>query len=353
MKIHLLSGFLGSGKTTAIRQAAGILLQQGIKTGVISNDQGRHLVDGGLFTSLAIPNREVINGCFCCNYKELGNSISSLVAMHGTEIIFAESVGSCTDLVATVLKPLRQSRPDTPITISVFADVRLLQMLLYKGSTGFDETVRYIYLKQLEEAGTIVINKIDLVTGRQLLATRALLQKKYGHKHLLFQNSFNKENVQQWLNVIDADNSASALPSLQIDYDVYASGEAKLAWADRLVEIYSADNNAPQLAAALANKLYAAVCQQQYPIGHLKFFINNSLKISFTAAGETMVPLVAGEAPSASMIINMRVQTEPAYLTRLTDQVFTLFETEHNCRIVISSQSAFQPGYPKPTHRLV
>ncbi len=40
MKLHLLSGFLGSGKTTAIQNATGYLLQKGVKVGAITNDQG-------------------------------------------------------------------------------------------------------------------------------------------------------------------------------------------------------------------------------------------------------------------------------------------------------------------------
>ena len=102
MKIHLLSGFLGSGKTTAIQQACNSLMQQGIGVGVITNDQGIKLVDEGFFNSLGIPNRQVINGCFCCNYNDLDDSIESLISLNNPEVIFAESVGSCTDIVATV-----------------------------------------------------------------------------------------------------------------------------------------------------------------------------------------------------------------------------------------------------------
>lgn len=64
MKVHLLSGFLGSGKTTAIQNACNILKQQDIKTAVISNDQGIKLVDNSFFNSLNIPDRQVINGAF-------------------------------------------------------------------------------------------------------------------------------------------------------------------------------------------------------------------------------------------------------------------------------------------------
>ena len=130
MTIHLLSGFLGSGKTTAIQYACSELIKQQKKVGVITNDQGIRLVDGELFEHLNIPNRQVVNGCFCCNYDDLDESIQSLISTNNPDIIFAESVGSCTDLVATVMKPLLQYHPESKVTISTFADARLLQILL-------------------------------------------------------------------------------------------------------------------------------------------------------------------------------------------------------------------------------
>ncbi|MEP6749040.1 MAG: GTP-binding protein, partial [Bacteroidota bacterium] len=244
MKINLLSGFLGSGKTTATQQAVQILLQQQIKTGVITNDQGVKLVDGGLFKSLGIPNREVTNGCFCCNYHALDSSIASLIKTNNTEVVFAESVGSCTDIVATVVKPLLQFRPDTQVTVSVFADVRLLQMIVENTTNSFDDAVRYIYLKQLEEAGIIVINKIDLIGPTALAFIKDLMQKKYGGKILLYQNSLDNNNILRWLQVLDDFKSTPVLQSLKIDYDIYAAGEAKLAWVDEMIEIFSSDNNA-------------------------------------------------------------------------------------------------------------
>lgn len=350
MKIHFLSGFLGSGKTTAIQYASRTLMQQGIKTGIITNDQGTRLVDGDYFKNLDIPGRQVGNGCFCCKFNDLEAHIRSLVETNKTEIIFAESVGSCTDIVATVLKPLLQFHPGAPVTVSVFADVRLLEMVM-GGKIFFDEAVNYIYLKQLEEAGIIVINKIDLINTQQLIQIMELMQEKYGSKILLYQNSFDDDNIQHWLNTLDNYRSAGTLQSLNIDYDIYAAGEAKLGWFDQDLEIYSADNSAMQQANDLVNIIYEKIHAHRYAVGHLKFLINGSIKISFASILQRAVNIKIEPAESVGMLINIRVQTEPEAIEQLIAAAIEETEKASGCKIIVKSMSAFQPGYPRPSYR--
>ncbi|HEV2481883.1 MAG TPA: GTP-binding protein, partial [Puia sp.] len=179
VKLHLLSGFLGSGKTTAIREAAKYLEKQNISVAVITNDQGSHLVDGNLFTYLGIPSGQVTGGCFCCNYNDLTLAIRHLVTHNTPSVVFAESVGSCTDLVATVLKPLLQQHPEWQPTMTVFADARLLS----KETTPFEGTVNYIYNKQLEEAQVIVVSKIDQLKDPAKI--KKTLQARYPGKTII------------------------------------------------------------------------------------------------------------------------------------------------------------------------
>src|SRR6185436_17512911 len=196
--------------------------------GVITNDQGLKLVDGDLFKARDIPSRQVANGCFCRNYNDLDDSIHSLVETNNTEVIFAESVGSCTDIVATVLKPLLRFRTEAQTTVSTFTDVRLLRMILSGTTNSFDESVHYIYKKQLEEAGIIIVNKIDLVTAEELKEMKQLMDDKYGDRVILYQNSLDEDSVYKWLLTLD-ESPANKMKSLNINYDIYAEGEAKLA----------------------------------------------------------------------------------------------------------------------------
>lgn len=352
MKIHLLTGFLGSGKTTAIRNASAFLTSRGKRVGVIVNDQGIRLVDGDFLKALNIPSRQVTNGCFCCNYNDLDANIQSLIETNNPDIIFAESVGSCTDIVATVLKPLLKFRPDTEVTISTFTDIRLLKMIVSGNQTTFDETVTYIYHKQLEEAGILVINKIDLISNSELIRVKQLVEEKYKNKILLYQNSQNEDSIAQWLNTLNQDTTAKSLDSLIIDYDIYAEGEAKLAWFDQDLEILSGDNNAIGHAEILVNTIFKKIREQRYSIGHLKFFINDKIKVSFTSNSPSVVQLKTSPAASVPVFINIRVQTDPETIARLVEDAIAETETVSGCKIIVSAVSAFRPGYPKPTYRM-
>ena len=360
MKIHLLTGFLGSGKTTAIQHAARILLQKGIRVGVITNDQGMKLVDGDYFKALNIPGRQVVNGCFCCNYDDLDAGIQSLIDAHDPDLIYAESVGSCTDIVATVLKPLLQFRPDAQTTVSTFADIRLLRMMLDGKTNSFDETVNYIYRKQLEEAGVIVINKIDMVNEDELKKVERLMQEKYGSKLLLYQNSLDRDSIRKWLVTLDEYQAPEKLPSLTIDYDIYAAGEAQLAWFDQELEIYSSSGSAMADTELLINRFYQKVTTRQYPIGHLKFLVNDTIKISITPGMELLRPLPGfsknapegQRADAVRMLVNIRVQTSPDRISQLVGDAISEVERERGCKIIVNSLNSFQPVYPTPVHRL-
>jgi hypothetical protein len=234
----------------------------------------------------------VVNGCFCCNYNDFDDRIQSLIETNNTEVIFAESVGSCTDIVATVLKPLLRLRPDAQTTVSTFTDARLLRMILTGTSNSFDESVNYIYGKQLEEAGMIIVNKIDLVIVEELKEIKQLMDEKYGDRILLYQNSLDEDNIYTWLLTLD-EYHADIMKSLKIDYDVYAKGEAKLAWFDQELEVYAPESDTLTVIEDLINRVYKKVTEKQFAIGHLKFLVNGTKKISFTS----------GTDPSASLSI--------------------------------------------------
>ena len=78
MNLHVVGGFLGSGKTTAIINALKTLLAEGRKVGVITNDKGRYMVDTAFLGIADVPTSEVPGGCFRCNYGDFQERIARL-----------------------------------------------------------------------------------------------------------------------------------------------------------------------------------------------------------------------------------------------------------------------------------
>ena len=323
MKLILTGGFLGSGKTTAIQQACKLLTKENKTVAVITNDQGEELVDSKFMESSSIPVIEVTKGCFCCNYNALLQNIYYFSKEINPEIIFAESVGSCTDLIATIAKPLAEMHPELTVNISVFVDAYFLHSLINGTASFIDDSVRYIFKKQMEEADILILNKIDLLNEEQLKEVKQIIQQDYPLKKILLQNSLNDIDVQQWLDCLNEKNIAER-KSLEIDYEIYGEGEAKLAWLDAVVQVKTKKLAALKAALLFTEIMYQKIKEQQLTIGHLKYFIDDGseqYKISYTTTSIQQQNLLFNNASiNATVIINARVQTQPEILKQIFNE---------------------------------
>jgi G3E family GTPase len=354
MKLCLLGGFLGSGKTTAIVTAAKMFARDNTSLAVITNDQGAQLVDAAFIDSLNIVGTEVRSGCFCCNYDQFYSAIENLQTSLAPEIIFAEAVGSCADLVATILKPLNRFHPAIDVSLSVFADGPILLSSIEGRSSFVSNDIQYIYKKQLEEAGLIVINKCDLLTGNEIKKIESMLALDYPHKRLLFQDSLEESSVKKWMDTTLSKVYDEDLTALEIDYDKYGAGEAALGWLDASVIIHS-KQRAIFKAYGFINDMFDEISFQKLSIGHLKFFLESGAwqkKISYTSAHNSKLDTNSEAiADHVRVLVNARVETDPNRLKKIFYHAIQKMQ-DQNCHAEIIEVDSFQPGYPKPTHRM-
>src|SRR5437588_3376604 len=107
LRFVLIGGFLGAGKTTAMARLARAYQSRGQRVGLVTNDQAQDLVDTTSLRAQGFPVEEVAGACFCCRFDDLVNRVGQLQDAERPDVILAEPVGSCTDLVATVVQPLK------------------------------------------------------------------------------------------------------------------------------------------------------------------------------------------------------------------------------------------------------
>ena len=124
VRMILVGGFLGSGKTTLVARAAEILIARGLRVGLITNDQASNLVDTELLRQAGFGVREVAGSCFCCGLNQLVDAAEQLIKEFQPDLLLSEPVGSCADLSATVIQPIKKycAGRIEPARFSVLAD---------------------------------------------------------------------------------------------------------------------------------------------------------------------------------------------------------------------------------------
>jgi G3E family GTPase len=338
-------------------------MAQGKRVGVVTNDQGKYLVDTAFFTLADVPTVEVTGGCFCCNYDDLEARLEQLKHTAKPDVIFAESVGSCADIVATVVKPLLELRAGDipPTSFSVFADARLLRRRLHNQPMPFSDDVVYIFDKQIEEAGLLVANKVDLL-GKQEARDKKqelleLARERFPQHHIRLQNSLDEAHIAEWTTMLESGTLPLPEKSLSIDYQRYGTGEARLAWLDETLTLHVTENQGHDAIVYLIQEIISTIRQRRIGVGHLKFLVqteNQQAKLSFPTLDETgweqHVPILPGT--QVTVLINARVETSAEHLRTIVKDAIQQTTATTNIKLDESNIAFFHPGFPKPTHRI-
>ncbi len=339
--VVLVGGFLGAGKTTLMLAAADELAKRGLRSAVILNDQGDALVDTQYAALHELANEEVTGGCFCCQFSELLARMDKLRA-HAPNVIFAEPVGSCTDIAATVLRPLMDYRDTYRLApLTVLVDPHRAEALLRNDA---DENMTFLFRKQIEEADLVCLSKSD-VTSRQPDLGRAAIRQL---------SAKTGQGVAAWLDEVLSGEIATGKKPLQIDYAQYAQAEAALAWLNLQVRIVPQIPASPSLVLGpLLDALDREFTKAQISIVHLKAIVNSEsgfVKAALCANGADPVVegmLDASPARYHELLLNLRCVGEAEQTRQIVENClaqlgFTLAALHINC---------FHPAPPRPERR--
>lgn len=346
-----VSGFLGAGKTTTLLAAAEELRRRGHRPAIVTNDQGRDLVDTQLARTVTDAVGEVLEGCFCCRFTELAEVVTTLVA-GGADVVLAEAVGSCTDLRATVVRPLRAHHGDTLTVAPLTTVVDPLRYRAFARSWATGSDTAYLYAHQLAEADVLAVNKTDLVDVRSLLGDLARRNPSARVVPYSARSGSVGALVDLWLGDAMADR-----PDEELDYDRYAAAEASLGWLNHAVAVLGEFSPARWARVALASLSHACAAANVL-VGHAKVTVSSAAgmtKVSLTEAGAAPTLDVPGPptADSARAVVNLRVALPPAALDAACTEAIRAADTA--CGVTSSAAdapAAFQPSYPRPTHRI-
>ena len=358
IQFTMIGGFLGAGKTTTLVRLARDYVEQGYRVGIVTNDQADNLVDTHLFRAEGFPVQEVPGACFCCKFDDLIETTTRLSETAFPDIILAEPVGSCTDLVATVVEPLRHLHGGqyriAPFVVLLKPE-HGLKILGGQGKGGFSPKAAYIFRKQLEEADCIAINKIDTLSEDQQIQLEETIQSEFSGREVLRLSARSGEGFPRLRSLLQEEVAHRHIP--EVDYDIYAEGEAELGWHNSAALLtasspFDLDDCLVKIVSILGSRLVASGAE----IAHVKAIgLWEGFFAVVNLTGNEVTPELSlasrQQSQSADLVINARVAIDPAILEREVREVVKEVSEQFSLEVQFNSTQSFRPGRPTPTHR--
>ena len=159
VKVDVISGFLGAGKTTLIKRLLSSAFK-GEKVVLIENEFGEIGVDGSFLKEAGIEIKEINSGCICCSLVgDFEKSMEEIISKFEPERVIIEpsGVGKLSDIV----KAIEKVKADLQLNIiATVADGGKVGMYM----KNFGE----FYIDQIKQANTIVISKTDKISEAKL-----------------------------------------------------------------------------------------------------------------------------------------------------------------------------------------
>ena len=178
VKIDIISGFLGAGKTTLIKK----LLKEafeGEQVVLIENEFGEIGIDGGFLKDAGIEIREMNSGCICCSLVgDFGASLKEVVEKYNPDRILIEpsGVGKLSD----VIKAVQGVEEDVDIQLNSYTtvvDAKKCKMYMRNFGEFFDNQVQY--------AGAIIMSRTDIVDEKKAMESMELLRSINGNAAII------------------------------------------------------------------------------------------------------------------------------------------------------------------------
>lgn len=211
IKIDVISGFLGAGKTTLIKKLFASNLKNE-KVVLIENEFGEIGVDGAFLKDSGVQIKEINSGCICCSLVgDFSKSMKEIVEKFSPDRIIIEpsGVGKLSDIIKAIEKV------EEPLKINIVATVvdgGKCKMYFKNFGEFYDD--------QIKQANTVIVSKTDKLGEEKILAAVELIKSLNPHATIVT-TPVTELEPNKLLSVLEGDvnNVDSLLESLKAEHD--------------------------------------------------------------------------------------------------------------------------------------
>jgi len=349
----ILGGYLGAGKTTlAAALAKQLRGGRGKSVAIITNDQGTVLVDTEFMKDSGFDVRDVMGGCFCSNFSTFVREARTLVQASRPDVILAEPIGTSTNLLASVVLPLRTMYP---------GEFEVAPLMVVVDGTSLTRTMapsaslmgRKIPAHQLQEAEYGLISKADLMSDQDIQACTDAVKREAPRAEVIPYSSVTKLNVDLICDVIDSRKTSVKAP-LGVEQSVFSVEKASLGWFNANAVIRSHGRlDVYAFCRAVADRVVDAFDTES--IAHVKIMVSSpkaAAKMSLVRGSLQVDGLRGGRyfEGEGKVVLNARVSASPGELKKVLSEAVRSSAGELGATIEKMEEICFSPRPEAPSH---
>ncbi|WNY29169.1 hypothetical protein MmiEs2_13920 [Methanimicrococcus stummii] len=302
MKIIVVGGFLGSGKTTALVRLGTYYSSLGKSVGIIVNEIGEIGIDGDIISQYGLETKEITSGCICCSLKtSLRATLLLMIENYNPDVIIIESTGVAYPgaIRDEIMLMNLSTEYDMAPLLTLFDGSRFKQIL---------KEIKNFAAQQLAQAEVIAVSKTDLVEPPMIPIIEAAVQQINPKAEIMTLSSKNPESLARLIDILERSSDTdshlvelkkvisddgSLLMAGKRDNSIAASGVGSFS-AEYILDENSLmslnDSDFEQIAKDLMSQIRENVIEKSPDfLGHIKLFLESGsalYKISLTTAEE-------------------------------------------------------------------
>jgi len=157
-EVYILSGFLGSGKTSLLKRLLAVEHRTGRKTAVMMNELGQVSIDSDVVDEGDVTLKELLGGCICCSIQDkLEAQLQGLLIEDEPEVIYIETTGAAhpVEVLDAILSPLFADKLIIKGIITTVDGIRWMDRKL------LSPQLQQLILEQVRHADLILVNKMN------------------------------------------------------------------------------------------------------------------------------------------------------------------------------------------------
>lgn len=352
-RFMVVSGFLGSGKTTTMLSIADHLAKSKIRAAVISNDLGAsELVDAMYTAENTALSGAIADGCICYQTELLVDNIKRFSDVDGAGLVMSDIPGCGVGALEHVYFKLHRQYPEdfelAPFTV-ICDPLRLRAIMPEHANLHLPQEINYLFRTQLLEADVIVLNKTDTISQTQQKKCLSFLNAEYPGIQVFCISAKTGGGVPELCDYLMSHDARLREVDTGYGGEEFTAAEAQLSWYDRRVFIsreteFDGNGFMSDFASSVAKKLKFGGKN----VLHLKLFAAAGGDGDYAKASLIHVDYrlefdrqLSKRCRSMRLVVNARAACGSMLLGSVMDEAFSETVEEYGVKCQVFSTESF------------